>query len=44
MGEKLNLLDKFPTMELTLTGGGTLTLPEGLSTAYAIVLFYRGHW
>jgi len=44
MGEKLNLLDTFPSMTLSLAGGGTLTLPDDISTTYGIVLFYRGHW
>ena len=25
-------------------GGGTLTVPDDITTPYAIVLFYRGHW
>jgi hypothetical protein len=43
-GEKLDLLDTFPALTLNLAGGGRLTLPEDLTTSYAIVLFYRGHW
>ncbi len=44
MAEKLNLLDTFPSITLSLAGGGTMSLPEDLTTPYAIVLFYRGHW
>ena len=44
MADKLNLLDTFPSVTLSLAGGGTLTLPDEIPTAYAIVLFYRGHW
>ena len=44
MAEKLNLLDTFPSITLSLVGGGTMSLPEDLTTPYAIVLFYRGHW
>ena len=44
MSEKLDLLDRFPSITLELAGGGSLTLPEQLDTPYAIVLFYRGHW
>lgn len=44
MAEKLNLLDTFPPMTLSLAGGATLALPDAIETDYAIVLFYRGHW
>jgi hypothetical protein len=44
MADKLNLLDTFPELELSLAGGGSLTLPADISTPYAVVLFYRGHW
>ena len=44
MGDKLNLLDRFPRLTLELAGGGSLTLPDDLETPYAVVLFYRGHW
>lgn len=44
MAGKLNLMDTFPTIELSLVGGGRLTLPDQIETPYAIVLFYRGHW
>ena len=44
MAEKLNLLDTFPNITLSLVGGGTMSLPEDLTSPYAIVLFYRGHW
>ncbi|MEM8767569.1 MAG: hypothetical protein AAGE43_09010 [Pseudomonadota bacterium] len=44
MAEKLNLLDGFPSLSLKVAGGGTINLPEDISTPYAIVLFYRGHW
>jgi len=44
MADKLNLLDTFPSITLSVVGGGTLTLPEDVETPYAILLFYRGHW
>lgn len=44
MPNQLDLLDTFPSIELSLVGGERLSLPEGLETPYAIVLFYRGHW
>lgn len=44
MAEKLNLLDTFPSMTLTVVGGETITLPDAITGDYGIVLFYRGHW
>ena len=44
MAEKLNLLDTFPSLTLNVVGGGSYTLPDDISTPYAIVLFYRGYW
>jgi hypothetical protein len=44
VADKLNLLDSFPTLKLNAAGGGSFTLPDDISTPYAIVLFYRGHW
>jgi hypothetical protein len=44
MADKLNLLDTFPQLTLSLVGGDTMTLPDDIDTPYAIVLFYRGHW
>jgi peroxiredoxin len=34
----------FPTLELPLVGGGTLTLPDDLAGSNAVVLVYRGSW
>ena len=44
MGSKLNLGDQFPPLTLRLAGGGVMTLPGDITTPYAILLFYRGHW
>ena len=44
MGEKLKAGDKLPSIVLDLVGGGDVTLPGGLSTDFAVVLSYRGHW
>ncbi len=44
MADKLNLLDTFPPLTLSLAGGGSLTRPVEIPTAYAIALLYRGHW
>jgi peroxiredoxin len=43
----MNLLkpgDQFPTLTLTLSGGGNLALPGALAGGFGVVLFYRGSW
>ena len=44
MGKKLQQGDRFPSLTLKLVDGRTVRIPEELSTRYAAVLFYRGHW
>lgn len=44
MPNQLNLMDSFPDITLSLSGGGTLNIPGEIETPYAILLFYRGHW
>ena len=44
MGEKLGIGARFPKTTLTLTDGGSVTLPDDLKAGYTVVLFYRGHW
>jgi hypothetical protein len=44
MAAKLNLGDTLPVLQLQIAGDGRLTLPDDLTTPYAILLFYRGHW
>jgi peroxiredoxin len=36
--------DRFPTLNVPLTGGGTLVLPDALAGRFGVVLFYRGAW
>jgi peroxiredoxin len=36
--------DRFPTLRVPLSGGGTLTLPDDLAGSFGVVLFYRGAW
>jgi peroxiredoxin len=36
--------DQFPTLDLTLSGGGNLALPGALAGGFGVVLFYRGSW
>jgi len=42
--DKLNLMDTFPSIALTSSEDETIKLPDDIHGAYAIVLFYRGHW
>ncbi len=44
MTDKLGAGDQFPSLSLTIQDGSTVALPGDISTPYAIVLFYRGHW
>ncbi len=44
MADKLDAGDAFPSTPLQLVDGSTVRLPEDLTTDYAVVLFYRGHW
>jgi hypothetical protein len=44
MAEKLGIGAAFPNMTLNLVKDGSVTLPDGISTKYAVALFYRGHW
>lgn len=36
--------DPFPTLDVQLVGGSSLTLPEALGGKYGVVLFNRGSW
>ena len=44
MGEKLQQGDRFPSIDLKLVDGGTVQIPGDITSRYAAVLFYRGHW
>ena len=44
MREKLDAGSQFPATALQMLGGSRVTLPEDLTTPYAVVLLYRGHW
>ena len=44
MYEKLTQGDRFPTIELDLIDGSTITLPDQISGRYLALLFYRGEW
>ncbi|MCW6512584.1 redoxin domain-containing protein [Lichenifustis flavocetrariae] len=36
--------DPFPKLEVSLVGGGAMSLPRDVAGSYAIVLIYRGAW
>ncbi len=44
MSEKLQTGSRFPSMTLKTVDGGTLKIPDDITSRYAAVLFYRGHW
>lgn len=44
MSKKLGIGDVFPDITINIVGGGELNVPGGMSAAYKVVLFYRGHW
>lgn len=44
MNEKLQQGDRFPSITLRLVGGDTIGIPDGITSRYLVLLFYRGHW
>jgi peroxiredoxin len=36
--------DRFPSLTVSLLGGGSLVLPDALHGHFGVVLLYRGHW
>lgn len=42
--EKLDAGGMLPDVTLNIGESGKINLPADISTDYAIVLFYRGHW
>jgi peroxiredoxin len=41
---RINKGDQLPDFSLQVAGGEKLNLPSDITTDYAIILFYRGHW
>jgi len=41
---KLDAGDQLPDFNLQVGEGNIINLPSDISTDYAIILFYRGHW
>tara|TARA_B100000745_G_C20068185_1_gene364606 strand:+ start:262 stop:396 length:135 start_codon:yes stop_codon:yes gene_type:complete len=44
MGERLTAGQLFPATTITLTEGGTMTLPEDMADGYKMVIIFRGSW
>jgi len=44
MSNKINKGGQFPDIQLSIAGGDKLSIPTGIKTPYAFILFYRGHW
>jgi len=44
MAAMLEAGGQFPSVELNVAGGGSIRLPDDLSSNLTVVLFYRGHW
>ena len=44
MADKLRQGDRFPSLSLNLVDGKTIQIPGDITSRYAAVLFYRGHW
>ncbi|MDB5532964.1 MAG: peroxiredoxin [Hyphomicrobiales bacterium] len=36
--------DRFPSLTISALGGGSINLPEALSSSFGVVLIYRGAW
>ena len=44
MGERLAAGQRFPATSITLTEGGTMTLPDDMVDGYKMVIIFRGSW
>lgn len=44
MAERIRPGETFPTFSTPTAQGGTITVPEGITTRYSAVLFYRASW
>jgi hypothetical protein len=42
--QRLHPGNPFPTITGTKVGGGTVTLPADIATAYSVILAYRAYW
>ena len=44
MGDKLQIGDKFPALELQLLDASTFKFADDMTGRYLVLIFYRGHW
>jgi hypothetical protein len=44
MGNKLASGDHFPEVVINTVRDGEISLPKAISSDFAVVIFYRGHW
>ena len=44
MAEMLQQGARFPQLPLKTVDGSVLNFPGDITSRYAVVLFYRGHW
>ncbi|MDA0768693.1 MAG: hypothetical protein O2821_00540 [Chloroflexi bacterium] len=44
MAAMLQQSDRFPSLSLNFTNGGTMSFPAEMPSRYVALLFYRGHW
>ncbi len=42
--QRLHPGDHFPSLTAATVDGGTVSLPNDLSTPYGILIVYRAHW
>ena len=40
----LEVGDQFPDIELSIAGGGTISLPKDFEGSWGYIAFYRGGW
>ena len=41
---KLDRMDRFPRVTLTLVDGGSLIVPDSFKGSWCVFLAYRGYW
>ena len=44
MQSKLAQGDRLPNMQLNLTDGSTLAIPDDMPSRYLLLLYFRGAW
>lgn len=44
MAEKLKDGDNFPSLQVSTVNNGSISIPADLTSAWTVLLFYRGWW